>query len=139
MKPVLAALLSFLLLLAVLMGLGTALFIGFGALLARWLPLSLFQASCLAIGATIAVAAILYVLSTIRHAHREYDLDDDFKRKRTMSAPTSQTATLPSPNLTSPWSQAMTTALAEAERNSRIAANIQPPSSRETRYSQVHA
>jgi hypothetical protein len=81
MKPVWAALLSFLLLLAVLMGLGTALFIGFGALLARWLPLSLFQASCLAIGATIAVAAIIYVLSTIRHAHREYDLDNDFEEE----------------------------------------------------------
>ena len=79
MKPVLAPLLSFLLLLAVLMGLGTALFIGFGALLARWLPLSLFQASGLAIGATIAFAAILYALSTLMHAHQVYEPDDDFE------------------------------------------------------------
>lgn len=79
MKPVLATLLSLLLLLAVVMGLGTALFIGFGALLARWLPLSLFQASGLAIGATIAFAAIIYVLSTISHSHHAYDMDDDFE------------------------------------------------------------
>ena len=77
MKPVLAAILSFLLILAVVMCLGTTLFIGFGALLARWLPLSLFQASGLAIGATIAFAAIIFVLSTISHAHYAYDIDDD--------------------------------------------------------------
>jgi uncharacterized protein YchJ len=79
MKPVLATLLSLLLLLAVVMCLGTALFIGFGALLARWLPLSLFQASGLAIGATIAFAAIIYVLSTISHSRHAYDTDDDFE------------------------------------------------------------
>ena len=79
MKPVLATLLSLLLLLAVVMGLGTALFIGFGAWLARWLPLSLVQASGLAIGATIAFAAIIYVLSTISHSHPAYDIDDDFE------------------------------------------------------------
>ena len=81
MNPVLATLLSLLLLLllAVVMCLGTALFIGFGALLARWLPLSLFQASGLAIGATIAFATIIYVLSTISHSHHAYDIDDDFE------------------------------------------------------------
>ena len=77
MKPVLATLLSLLLILAVVMCFGTTLFIGFGALLARWLPLSLFQASGLAIGATIAFAAIIFVLSTISHAHHAYDIDDD--------------------------------------------------------------
>ena len=87
MKPALAALLSFLLLLAVVMGLGTALFIGFGALLARWLPLSLFQASALAIGATIAFAATIYVLSIIRPTHPEYDLDDDFEDEEDDSGP----------------------------------------------------
>jgi len=78
MKPVLVALLSLLLLLAVLVVLGTALFIGFGALLARWLPLSLFQAAGLAIGTTIAFAAIIHVLSTIMRAQQTYELDDDF-------------------------------------------------------------
>ena len=77
MQSAFVAFLSFLLLVAVLMAMGTALFVGFGALLARWLPLSLFQASGLAIGATIAFAAIIFVLSTISHAHHAYDIDDD--------------------------------------------------------------
>ena len=79
MKSALVAFLSFLLFVAVLMGLGTALFVGFGALLARWLPLSLFQASGLAIGAAIAFAAILYVLSTLMHTYRADEPDDDFE------------------------------------------------------------
>lgn len=79
MKSVTAALLSFLALLAILVCIGTVLFIGVGALLARWLPLSIFQASALAIGSTIAVAAIAYVLSTIRYARYGSDLDDDFE------------------------------------------------------------
>ena len=45
MKSVLSTLLVFLIALAVLMVLGSAVFLGFGALLARWLPLSLFQAT----------------------------------------------------------------------------------------------
>ena len=81
MKRAFAVLGSFVLLIAVVMGLGTALFVGFGALLARWLPLSLFQASALAIGATIAFAATLYALSTIRHANASYDLDEDFEEE----------------------------------------------------------
>lgn len=79
MKPALVAFLSFLFLVAVLMVLGTALFVGFGALLARWLPLNLFQASVLAIGAAIALAAILYVLSTLMHTYRTDEPDDDFQ------------------------------------------------------------
>ena len=79
MKPALVVFLSFLLLVAVLMVLGTALFVGFGALLARWLPLNLFQASVLAIGAAIAFAAILYVLSTLMHTYRADEPDDDFE------------------------------------------------------------
>jgi len=58
--------------------LGTAFFIGLGALLARWLPLSLFQASGLAIGATLAVVAIIHVLSDIMHSRPADDDDDDF-------------------------------------------------------------
>jgi len=70
----------FFLLIAIVMVLGTALFIGFGALLARWLPLTLFQASGLVIGATIAFAAMLYALATIiRHSDNSYDMDDDFE------------------------------------------------------------
>ncbi len=76
MKPAFA-LLSFLLILAVVMCLGTALFIGFGALLAHWLPLSLFQASGLAIGTTIAIAALVYVLSTIKQSQDAYASDDE--------------------------------------------------------------
>ncbi len=87
MKPAWKALLSFLLLTTVLMGLGIALCIGFGALLARWLPLSLFQASSLAIGATLAVAALIHVLSAIFHSPPVYDLDDDFENGEDDSDP----------------------------------------------------
>jgi hypothetical protein len=45
--------------------LGSALFIGFGALLTVWLPLSLFQASCLAIGGTFTLVATLFALTSI--------------------------------------------------------------------------
>ena len=45
--------------------LGTAVGIGAGALLARWLPLSLFQASALAIGATVAVTLVVHVVTTM--------------------------------------------------------------------------
>ena len=69
------------------MGLGTAIFIGFGALLARWLPLSIFQASGLAIGATLAVAAVIHVLSAIMHVHPAYDLEDDFEDEEDDSDP----------------------------------------------------
>ena len=81
MKPAWKALFSFLFLTAVLMALGIALCIGFGALLARWLPLSLFQASGLAIGATLAVAALIHVLSAIFRSHPAYDLDDNFEEE----------------------------------------------------------
>lgn len=77
MKPVLAALFLFALL-AVLIVVGTAIFIGLGALLARWLPLSLFEAAGLAIGTTIALAAIVHVVATMMRAHPSYELDDDF-------------------------------------------------------------
>ena len=79
MNPPWKALLSFLLLTTLLMVLGTALCIGLGALLARWLPLSLFQAAGLVIGATLAVAAIIHVLSAVFHSRPAYDLDENFE------------------------------------------------------------
>jgi uncharacterized protein YchJ len=78
MKSALSTLLVFLIVLAVLMVLGSALFMGFGSLLTRWFPLSLFQASGLAIGATLAFAAIIHVLSTIMRAQQISQLNDDF-------------------------------------------------------------
>ena len=78
MKPALNALLLILLLITVMMGLGSLVCIGLGVLLARWLPLSLFQASALAIGATIAVAAIIHIIFDIMQFHRE-SLYDNFE------------------------------------------------------------
>jgi hypothetical protein len=80
MKPVLQALLLVLLTAVVLTGLGIALFIGFGALMARWLHLSLFHASALAIGAALAIAAIARVISDMMHIRQQAfydDFDDD--------------------------------------------------------------
>ena len=80
MKPALKALLFVLLSVTVLTGLGTALFVGFGTLLARWLPLTLFQATGLIIGTTLAVAAIIHVLFEIMH-FRQASLYDDFEEE----------------------------------------------------------
>ena len=79
MKRVFTALLFVLLPLTVLMGLGIAIFVGCGALLARWLPLSLFQASGLAIGSTLVVAAVIHILAGITRAHQIYDPDGNFE------------------------------------------------------------
>ena len=57
--------------------LGLAAFIGLGALLARWLPLSLFQASALAIGAAAAVALVFQTFATMMHLQVDHDGDDD--------------------------------------------------------------
>lgn len=60
--------------------LGLASFIGLGALLARWLPLSLFQASALPIAATAAVALVLQAFMTMMHLQMDHgDEDDDFE------------------------------------------------------------
>jgi hypothetical protein len=61
----------------VLAVLGTAVFVGFGALLSQWLPLSLFQASSLAIGATLALAFIIHALTTMMHFPFDDPLDND--------------------------------------------------------------
>ena len=59
--------------------LGVAAFIGVGALLARWLPLSLFQASALAIAATAAIALVTQSFMTMMHLQMDHgDEDDDF-------------------------------------------------------------
>ena len=61
--------------------LGLAAFIGLGALLARWLPLSLFQASALAIGAAAAVALVFQTFASMMHLQMDHDDDDDFGRE----------------------------------------------------------
>ena len=57
--------------------LGLAAFLGIGALLARWLPLSLFQASALAIAATAAVALVIHAFATMMHIQMHHDDQDD--------------------------------------------------------------
>jgi len=59
--------------------LGAALFIGVGALLSQWLPLSLFQASALAIGAALAIALVIHVVTAMMHLQFDHTIaDDDF-------------------------------------------------------------
>ena len=60
-----------------LMILGAALFIGVGVLLSQWLPLSLFQASALAVGATLAIALVIHTLTTMIHFRFDHTIDDD--------------------------------------------------------------
>ncbi len=63
----------------VMASLGTAIFIGIGALLAQWAPVSLFQAALLAIGATVAVALVVHVGATMVHhqmQHAWFDNDE---------------------------------------------------------------
>jgi len=62
-----------------LMVLGAAVFIGGGALLSQWLPLSLFHASSLTIGATLAVAFVIYALTTVIHFHSTHMTDNDLE------------------------------------------------------------
>lgn len=57
--------------------LGLAAFIGLGALLARWLPLSLFQASVLVIAGTAAVALVVQAFMTMTHLQMDHGTDDD--------------------------------------------------------------
>jgi hypothetical protein len=52
--------------------LGSLTFMGLGSLIARWLPLSLFQASALAIASTIAFILLVLTVVTIIHQQREY-------------------------------------------------------------------
>ena len=57
--------------------LGVAVFIGVGALLSQWLPLSLFQASALAVGATLAIALVIHVVTTMMHLQIDHTIEDD--------------------------------------------------------------
>ena len=57
--------------------LGVAVFIGVGALLSQWLPLSLFQASTLAVGAALAIALIIQVVTTMMHLQVDHTIEDD--------------------------------------------------------------
>ncbi len=61
-----------------LAALGVAAFVGIGALLARWLPMSLFQASVLAIAATATIALIIQAFMTMMRLHMDHDCHDDF-------------------------------------------------------------
>ena len=60
-----------------LTALGVAAFIGVGALLSQWLPLSLFQASALAVGATLAIALVIQALMTMVHLQMHHTCEDD--------------------------------------------------------------
>jgi len=79
--------------------LGLAAFIGLGALLARWLPLSLFQASVLAVGAAAAVALVFQTFASMMHLQMDHgDDDDDFRWEpieEDDTTPTPTTASLP--------------------------------------------
>ena len=79
--------------------LGLAAFIGLGALLARWLPLSLFQASALAAGAAAAVALVFQTFASMMHLQMDHgDDDDDFQWEpieEDDTTPTPTTASLP--------------------------------------------
>lgn len=77
MKSIRQAVVLVLLLSLALAVLGSALFIGFGALLTLWLPLSLFQASCLAIGAAFTLAITIFALTYIVHFQADHAFDDD--------------------------------------------------------------
>jgi len=79
--------------------LGLAAFIGLGALLTRWLPLSLFQASAFAIGAAAAVALVFQTFASMMHLQMDHgDDDDDFQWvpiEEDDTTPTPTTASVP--------------------------------------------
>jgi uncharacterized membrane protein (DUF485 family) len=77
MKSIRQAIALVLLMTLALTVLGSVLFIGFGALLSLWLPLSLFQASCLAIGAAFTLAVTIFALTYIVHFQAAHAFDDD--------------------------------------------------------------
>ncbi len=77
MKAVCQLIVLVLLATLVLTVLGVAAFIGVGALLSQCLPLSLFQASALAIGATMAIALVILVAMTMMHLQMDHSSEDD--------------------------------------------------------------
>ena len=58
---------------------GTAIFVGFGAMIAQILPLSLFHASCLVIAATFVFTTVVFVLVSIMRSHSYYDSNDYYE------------------------------------------------------------
>jgi len=56
---------------------GIAAFVTLGALLSQWLPLSLFQASALAIGGTLVMVMIAILIAIIMHDQMEHAYQDD--------------------------------------------------------------
>jgi uncharacterized protein YchJ len=77
MKAVCKLIVLLLLFVLALAALGVAAFIGIGTLLARWLPMSLFQASALAIAATATIALIIQAFMTMLQLHMAHDVQDD--------------------------------------------------------------
>ena len=82
-----------------LTALGLAAFVGLGALLARWLPLSLFQASALAAGAAAAVALVFQTFASLMHLQTDHGVDDDDFRWEAIeeddATPTPTTTSIP--------------------------------------------
>lgn len=74
MKALCKLIVLLLLFVLALAALGLAAFIGMGALLARWLPVSLFQASILAIAATATIAMIIQAFMTMMQRHMDHDV-----------------------------------------------------------------
>jgi len=77
MKPIRQAITLVFLMTLALAILGSVIFIGLGALLSLWLPFSLFQASCLATGAALTLALVIFALASIIHSHADHPLDPD--------------------------------------------------------------
>jgi hypothetical protein len=79
MKALCKLIVLLLLFVLALAAMGVAAFIGIGTLLARWLPVSLFQAALLAIAATATIALVLQAFLSMMHLHMDHsDLDDVF-------------------------------------------------------------
>ncbi len=57
--------------------LGTVAFVGLGAMLSLWLPLSLFEASALAVGATLTIAMLIHAVGTIIRFQIHNGFDED--------------------------------------------------------------
>lgn len=77
MKAVCQLIVLVLLATLVLAVLGVAVFIGLGALLSHWLPLSLFHASTLAVVATIAMALVILAVTMMMRFQMDNTVGDD--------------------------------------------------------------
>ena len=98
MKAVCKLIVLLLLFVLALAAMGVAAFIGIGTLLARWLPVSLFQAAVLAIAATATIALVIQAFLSMMHLHMDHsDLANDFGWERPeendLPAPSTTTST----------------------------------------------